>query len=178
MATNKNCMPITKSTAADIAELNVLVNSAYRGDSSKKGWTTESDLLDGNRIDEETIAGYLTNPSVSLLKYTDDNGRIKGCVYLEDKGNKLYLGMLSVWPETQATGIGRLLLQQAELSAIELNLKVISITVISTRAELIEWYERRGYKATGEVLPFHAEEKFGIPRDPIQLITMEKILKR
>jgi ribosomal protein S18 acetylase RimI-like enzyme len=169
-------MPVTKATLADTAALNVLVNSAYRGEHSKKGWTTEADLLAGNRIDEETIAGYLNTPGVAILKYTDDNGEIKGSVYLENKGNKLYLGMLSVDPEMQAGGIGRLLLHEAEVFAKGLHLPVISITVISTRAELIAWYQRRGYNATGEVQPFHAEEKFGIPHNPIELIVMEKNL--
>jgi ribosomal protein S18 acetylase RimI-like enzyme len=169
-------MPVTKATLADTAALNVLVNSAYRGERSKKGWTTEADLLAGNRIDEETIAGYLNTPGVTILKYTDDNGDIKGSVYLENKGNKLYLGMLSVDPDMQAGGIGRFLLHEAEVFAQGLDLQVISITVISTRAELIAWYQRRGYKATGEIQPFHAEEKFGIPHNPIELMVMEKTI--
>lgn len=167
-------MPVTKATTADIAELNLLVNSAYRGESSKKGWTTESDLLSGSRIDEETIATYFDIPNVQLLKYTDGEGHIRGCVYLENKGDKLYLGMLSVWPEMQAAGIGRELLSQAEVFAAGQGLPVIVITVISTRNELIDWYKRRGYAATGEVLPFHAEEKFGKPNAPIELMVMEK----
>ena len=85
----QNYMSITKSTVADVGELNILVNSAYRVDSSKKGWTTEANLLAGNRIDEETIAGYLANPAITILKYTNNEGLIKGCVYLEDKGDKL-----------------------------------------------------------------------------------------
>lgn len=171
-----NYMPIAQSTSADIAELTVLVNSAYRGDSSKKGWTTESHLLDGNRIDEDAIAGYLATPGIFILKHTDDKGSISGCVYLEDKGDALYLGMLSVSPLIQATGIGRILLLEAELLASQLGLPVINITVISTRTELIEWYQRRGYKATGEVRPFHCDERFGIPRETIELIVMEKTL--
>ena len=169
-------MPAAKATLSDTSELNFLVNSAYRGDTSKKGWTTEANLLDGNRIDEETLRGYLNDPAITILKYTDDGGHIQACVYLENKGDELYLGMLSVNPELQAGGIGRLLLHEAEAIAAELAIQVIMITVISTRAELIAWYHRRGYKATGEVLPFHAEEKFGIPRDVIELIVMKKHL--
>ncbi|MES2274811.1 MAG: GNAT family N-acetyltransferase [Bacteroidota bacterium] len=167
-------MPVTKATIADTAQLNLLVNSAYRGEQSKKGWTTEANLLAGNRIDEETIAEYLNTPGVTILKYTVENGNIKGSVYLEVKGDRLYLGMLSVSPEMQAGGIGRLLLHEAEIFAKSLNKAVIGITVISTRTELIEWYQRRGYVPTGEIQPFHAEEKFGIPHNPIQLIVMEK----
>jgi ribosomal protein S18 acetylase RimI-like enzyme len=172
-------MPVTLATYNNVSELTKLVNKAYRGDSSKKGWTTEAHLLDGNRIDEDTMTGYFTTPGVYILKYTDDNdGEIKGCVYLEEKEGKLYLGMLSVNPYLQAGGIGRMLLQEAEKFALSRNLHVIGITVISTRIELISWYQRRGYEATGETLPFHVEEKFGIPRQKIELLVMEKTIKR
>lgn len=169
-------MPVTKATLTDAAELNTLVNSAYRGDSSKKGWTTEADLLDGSRIDVETLEEYLKNPDVSILKYTEEDGIIKGCIYLEDKGDKLYLGMLCISPVLQAGGLGRMLLHEAEAFAQSKNIAVITMTVISTRAELIDWYKRRGYAVTGEVLPFHTEVKFGIPHNPIELIVLEKKL--
>jgi ribosomal protein S18 acetylase RimI-like enzyme len=171
-------MPVTISTSADVAALNLLVNSAYRGDSSKKGWTTEAHLLSGKRIDEDTIAQYYLNPAIYILKYTDDNNQIQGCVYLERKNDKLYLGMLSVNPELQATGIGRQLLDEAAVYALSVGIYKIEITVISTRVELIGWYKRRGYKETGEIRPFHADEKFGIPREKIELLVMEKNLKR
>ncbi|GAB3904740.1 GNAT family N-acetyltransferase [Mucilaginibacter boryungensis] len=171
-------MPVTLATINDVPELTKLVNKAYRGDSSKKGWTTEAHLLDGNRIDEETMAGYFTVPGIYILKYTNESdGSIDGCVYLEEKDNKLYLGMLSVDPDLQAGGIGRMLLLEAEQFALSLNLHIIGITVISTRTELISWYQRRGYRPTGEMLPFHVAEKFGIPREKIELIVMEKPLK-
>lgn len=171
-------MPVTLATLNDVSELTKLVNKAYRGDSSKKGWTTEAHLLDGNRIDEETITGYFTTPGVHILKSKDDNeDQIKGCVYLQEKDDQLYLGMLSVDPELQAGGIGRRLLHEADAFALSLNIKTIGITVISTRVELINWYQRRGYKATGVILPFHVEKKFGIPRGKIELLVMEKRLK-
>lgn len=167
-------MPVSKATVNDVAALNLLVNTAYRGDASKRGWTTEAHLLDGNRIDEITLTEYLTAKGVTILKYTDDTNTIKACVYLQDKGEELYLGMLSVYPELQAGGIGRLLILEAEKLAIENGIPLITISVISTRTELIAWYIRRGFEHTGEPLPFHIEEKFGIPRGPIELITMKK----
>lgn len=171
-------MSVVKATHADIAALNLLVNCAYRGETSKKGWTTESHLLDGSRIDEETIAGYFNNPDITLLKYTHNDGQIRGGVYLEKKEHKLYLGMLSVWPEMQDSGIGRALLQEAEKFALSLDIGTIEITVISSRAELIDWYKRRSYEATGVVLPFHVDKKFGVPNTPIELMVMEKKLNR
>lgn len=167
-------MPITTSTLADSAALTRLVNKAYRGDSSKRGWTSEAHLLSGNRIDEDTITQYLNNGNVTILKYVDNTEQIQGCVYLEGKTNKLYLGMLSVDPDLQAGGIGRQLLAAAEILAASKRLRLIIITVISTRTELIAWYNRRGFKANGKEIPFHAEEKFGIPNTPIVLIEMEK----
>src|ERR1700733_2721288 len=107
-------MPITKATAADVPELNVLGNSAYRGETSKKGWTTEANLLDGIRIDEETLSGYFDDPTITILKNTDGEGRITGCVYLETRPPKLYVGMFSVSPVLQAMGTGRALLLAAE----------------------------------------------------------------
>jgi ribosomal protein S18 acetylase RimI-like enzyme len=167
-------MFITKATISDVPQLNKLVNSAYRGEISKKGWTTESDILDGLRIDEETLTSYFDNPDIAILKNTNETGEITGSVYLENRAPKLYVGMFSVSPMLQNSGIGRKLLIAAEEYARQLNLRQLTMTVISTRHELISWYERRGYKATGEILPFHADKKFGIPKQHIELIVMEK----
>jgi GNAT superfamily N-acetyltransferase len=167
-------MPVTKAIQTDVPELNVLVNCAYRGETSKQGWTTEADLLDGLRIDEETLYGYFADPSITILKNTDENGSINGCVYLEQRGPKLYVGMFSVSPLLQGKGIGRDLLQVAEAHAKQANINILTMTVISIRHELISWYERRGYKTTGELQPFHLEKKFGVARKPIELLVLEK----
>ena len=167
-------MPVTKATLTDVPELNILVNSAYRGETSKQGWTTEADLLDGLRIDEETLNGYFVDDAITILKNTDENGQINGCVYLEVRGNKLYVGMFSVSPVLQGKGIGRDLLLAAEDYAKQLNCDTLTMTVISIRHELISWYQRRGYKATGEMLPFHVDKKFGVARQPIELAVLEK----
>jgi len=170
-------MSITQATLSDAAELTALVNSAYRGESSQAGWTTEAHLLDGIRIDEPTMHEYLQAPDTTILKYTDEEGRIIACVYLQKfSNNRLYLGMLSVSPTLQAGGIGRQLLQQAGVWAKKLGCKTIFMTVITTRFELIEWYKRRGYEDTGKREPFHDTKRFGVPRgeEPIQLMVLEK----
>lgn len=169
-------MSITKVTAADIPELIDLVNSAYRGEESKKGWTSEAYLLRGIRIDEATLSGYLQQKNVTILKYTDAIDKIIGTVYLEIKGNMLYLGMLSVSPVVQSKGTGRALLQEAEVFAKAHNCDKISMTVISVRSELISWYERRGYVFTGEMQPFQGDGKFGESDQPLEFIVMEKTL--
>jgi len=166
--------PVSRAAIDDAVELTELVNSAYRGESSRKGWTTEAHLLDGQRIDVETMTGYLLSPAIIILKYVNADHRIVGCVYLQARGQKLYLGMLSVKPSEQSIGIGRQLLHEAELLAFQLGCMAITMTVISTRKELLDWYMRRGYKPTGEVVPFHNDEKFGIPKEVIQLLVLDK----
>jgi len=168
-------MPITKATLVDATELTALVNSAYRGNSSQIGWTSEAHLLDGIRIDEPTMAEYLEAGDTTILKYTNGEGKIIACVYLQKReGRRLYLGMLTVSPTLQANGIGRQLLHQAEVSAAKLDCETIFMTVITTRAELIEWYKRRGYIDTGKREPFHDTKKFGIPKEHIELMVLEK----
>ena len=167
-------MPILKATLNDVSELNTLVNSAYRGEGSKMGWTTEADILDGIRIDEPTLQSYLESTEVTILKYVDESGKIIGTVYLEEKEDKLYLGMFSVSPALQNLGIGKALMEEAERIAKAKSKTMMSITVIEGRNELIAWYERRGYAFTGETKPFDGPELFGIPRKPLTFIGMEK----
>jgi ribosomal protein S18 acetylase RimI-like enzyme len=166
---------IIPATTNDIAALESLVNSAYRGDSSRKGWTTEADLLGGIRTSEETLREMFANPNAQLLKYVR-GGQLLGCVYLEQKGNDLYLGMLTVSPELQAGGIGRQLLEAAEQIARDRQCRAITMTVIPQRHELIAWYERRGYQRTGAVHPFPDDPRFGEPKVPLSFIELEKVL--
>jgi len=169
-------MPITKAILSDAAELTVLINSAYRGASSQQGWTSEAHLLDGIRIDEPTMSEYLQAANTTILKYTNDEGRILASVYLEIRdSNRLYLGMLTVSPTLQANGIGRQLLHEAEIWATNLKCSVIFMTVITTRLELIAWYVRRGYRNTGKINPFPTDTKFGVVKgEPIELVVLEK----
>jgi GNAT superfamily N-acetyltransferase len=167
-------MAVSQAVVADVPALNVLVNSAYRGESSEKGWTTESHLLDGIRIDEETLQEYFDDPAVCILKYMNETGAIIGCVYLELRAQKLYVGMFSVSPTLQNGGIGRALLEGAEAYAREMNCTTLTMTVISTRHELISWYQRRGYHNTGKILPFHDGTRFGVPKAVIELVVLEK----
>jgi ribosomal protein S18 acetylase RimI-like enzyme len=167
---------ITKIELADIPEVVALVNSAYRGEHSKKGWTSESHLLEGIRIDEAEMTGYFHRPEITLMKYTSDEGQIIGFVYLEQVKNKrLYLGMLTVNPTLQASGIGRQLLEAGDQLAKELGCDAIKISVITTRLELIDWYKRRGYTATGEAMPLVTHTSKALV--PITLMVMEKAVE-
>lgn len=161
---------------ADIPALVRLVNSAYRGEASTKGWTTEAHLLKGElRTDEMSVAKLLQKPGAVILKYADEAGLLTGCVYLEKQDKKMYLGMLSVSPDIQAKGIGKKLLSASEEHAKKQNCSSIIMNVISVRHELISWYERRGYQKNGEMKPFPVETKFGVPTQPLEFVVLEKI---
>jgi ribosomal protein S18 acetylase RimI-like enzyme len=167
---------ISKAILADAAAINNLVNSAYRGDSSKQGWTTEADLLDGTRIDEAAVKELIERSNTTILKYTEDN-KILGCVELRQEEGKLYLGMLSVAPNTQGKGIGKKLMVAAEDHAKALGIATIFMTVISVRKELIDWYIRHGYQLTGERKPFVVPDtRWGIPKQELEFVVLEKNL--
>lgn len=150
----------------DIDALVTLVNGAYRGESSRRGWTTEEHLLGGQRTDAGRIADLIAAPGHRILLLRDASG-LCGCVLLEQKPGRIcYLGMLTVRPDLQARGIGARLLDAAEAWAREhFDSAWIEMTVIDLRSELIAWYERRGYGATGEIRPFpYEDERFGLPK--------------
>ncbi|MFV8369686.1 GNAT family N-acetyltransferase [Flavobacterium sp. LB2R40] len=165
---------ITKATHTDVSLLNILINSAYRGESSKKGWTTEANLLEGVRTTELELTETLVAPKNTILKFTK-NEHIVGCVLLIEKENQLYLGMLTVCPELQNSGIGKKLLEQAEIHASILGLSKIVMTVISVREELIAWYKRNGYTDTGIREPFPTSNvHIPITEQPLEFIVLEK----
>ena len=170
-------MAITSATITDVPSLVSLINSAYRGDVSRKGWTTEADLLKGDlRTDIPTLTQVMNEPDAVILKHTDEEERITGCVFLQKQERGLYLGMLSVSPELQAAGIGKKLLEAATEFAKATNCPVIFMSVISLRHELIAWYERHGYRLTGETKPMPADERFGVPTQPLEFAIMEKVI--
>ncbi|WP_233259864.1 GNAT family N-acetyltransferase [Chitinophaga sp. S165] len=160
----------------DIPAIDFLVNSAYRGDSARIGWTHEADLLNGSRVDADIIAQLVADPNITLLKYTED-GQIIGCVCLEKREDHVYLGMLTVNPSLQAKGIGKALLEAAESYAPVLGCNTIEMTVITVREELIAWYIRRGYRNTGKIKDFPTgDTRFGIPVTRLEFVVLEKQL--
>lgn len=167
---------ITPASAEDVPVLNKLVNSAYRGESSRKGWATEADLIDGTRIDEAAMLDLIRDKNTTILKYVENN-EILGCVELRIENESLYLGMLTVNPDLQAKGIGKILMTAGEDFGRRNNCKKVKMTVVSVRDKLIAWYERHGYSLTGERKPFKMpDERFGIPRQPLEFVVMEKNL--
>jgi GNAT superfamily N-acetyltransferase len=153
------------ATVADAPALVALVNSAYRGESSRAGWTTEADLLDGQRIDVERLTEVIATPGNVMLVHAPDHEPV-ACVHLERTGEDCYLGLLTVRPVIQGTGLGRQLLEAAERWAIESwSSQSMHLGVLVQRSELIAWYERNGYGRTGIHKPFpYGDERFGLPR--------------
>ena len=153
------------ATSADVAAIVALVESAYRGDVSRKGWTTEADLLDGQRTDPAGVAELIAKPGSCML-LAERDGALLACANLEKRGEAGYFGMFSVRPDLQGAGIGRAVLAEAERVAHEdWHCREMHMTVISVRDELIAWYERRGYRRTGIHSPFpYGDARFGIPK--------------
>lgn len=169
-------MSITKATKADIPALVILVNSAYRGEHAKKGWTNEADLLVGGiRIDAAEMQEMMADDDHVILKHEEGN-KVTACVSLVKKEDYLYLGMLTVSPELQGSGMGKKLLQAAEDFARQEQFGRIRMTVITARKELIDWYMRHGYTDTGERLPFPYEPGHGEPSQPLEFAILEKSL--
>lgn len=159
--------PTLRSAAtADLLALLDLVHRAYRGESARKGWTHEADLLDGQRTDADALGAMLMDDRQRVL-VAESGERLIGCVQVSNQGSgTAYLGMLSVDPEVQANGLGKLLIDAAESTAREVfGAARMEMTVIEQRAELIAYYERRGYTRTGETRPFPLDDpRFGLPR--------------
>ena len=163
---------------ADAIQIAALVNAAYRGDSSRKGWTTEADLLGGQRTDAAAVLEILNAPGNILLLCFSDQMLI-GSVHLRREHRSCYLGMFAIQPEIQAQGIGKALLAYAEAFAREeWQCDTMRMAVIALRSELIRWYERRGYTDTGKRVDFpYGNERFGIPyRKDLHLSLLQKTL--
>ncbi|WP_433548796.1 GNAT family N-acetyltransferase [Streptomyces sp. CA-294286] len=150
---------------ADVAALVALIESAYRGDSSRTGWTTEADLLEGRRTDPESVRTVVEDPRSRLLTVARD-GELIACCQLEHRGQAAYFGMFAVRPGLQGGGVGKAVIAEAERLAVRSwGVREMHMTVISVREDLIAWYERRGYRRTGRMTPFpYGDERFGVPQ--------------
>ncbi|MDN3285930.1 GNAT family N-acetyltransferase [Streptomyces thermocarboxydus] len=166
------------ATDADVDVLVELIESAYRGESSRAGWTTEADILDGQRTDRDGVLEVVKAADSRLLT-VEREGRIVACCQLEHRGDHAYFGMFAVSPALQGAGLGRTVIAEAERQAREdWGVTEMHMTVISVREDLIAWYERRGYRRTGRTTPFpYGDERFGVPqRDDLEFELLVKEL--
>ena len=167
------------ASSGDVDALVALVTSAYRGDASRQGWTTEADMLDGARIDPEVLRHDIGRPR-SRVVLAERDGTLLACAHVAEDDGAGYFGMFSVRPELQGGGIGKLLLDRCErIVRDEWQLPSMRMTVIDIREELIAFYERRGYRRTGIKKPFpYGDPRFGLPRrDDLRFEVLEKDLR-
>lgn len=170
------------ASTGDIEAIVALVTSAYRGEASRAGWTTEADLLDGARIDPEVLRQDIERPqSIVLLAEAGDGAeRLRACAHVAVEDGAGYFGMFAVRPGLQRGGVGSAVLAECErIAREEWGLPSMRMTVLVQRDELIAWYERRGYRRTGVFAPFpYGDERFGIPRrDDLRFEVLEKPLE-
>lgn len=179
---NDTTLSFRPATHADTDALVALVESAYRGDSSRAGWTTEADYLDGRRTGADDIAECIDRPH-SVLLIAERPGAEGGapellaCAHVAVEDGAGYFGMFSVRPNLQGAGIGKIVINEAERIAREdWKLPAMRMTVIDIRSELIAFYERRGYRRTGQIKPFpYGDARFGLPkRDDLRFEVLEK----
>jgi len=151
--------------AADVAAIVALTESAYRGESSRAGWTTEADLLDGQRIDAAAVNECIERPRSRVL-LAECAGALIACAHVAVEDGAGYFGMFSVRPSAQGGGVGKRLLAEAErVARDEWRQPTLRMTVIDLREELIAFYQRRGYRRTGIFKPFpYGDARFGTPR--------------
>jgi ribosomal protein S18 acetylase RimI-like enzyme len=153
---------VTIATFEDVAELETLINSVYRGVSGLKSWTTEAHLVSGQRVHLEYLRQILTGRESFLLIRRGPSHELEGCVHVKKHPNFCYVGLLSVQVSTQQQGVGRALLNEAEMFAREnLSCSTMRMTVIHQRQELLDYYHRRGYQITGEHEPFSGDHIIG-----------------
>jgi ribosomal protein S18 acetylase RimI-like enzyme len=163
----------------DAARVAALVRSAYRGDESRAGWTTEADLLGDDRIDAAGVATKIADLRTEVLVVEDDAGHLVACCEIVDRdGGLAYFGMFAVCPTMQAAGVGRRVLTEAEDRARARGARTMEMTVIGQREELIDWYVRRGYTRTDErrTFPYHLLAPGQAMRDDLYFTVLVKAL--
>jgi GNAT superfamily N-acetyltransferase len=170
--------PIRPAAMPDLPSLHRLIENAYRGDSARVGWTHEADLLGGGRIPLDMLAEMLRDPRQCML-VAFDGEFVMGCVHITRRdGRGVYIGLLAVEPGLQGKGLGRRLLRAAEQYAHDFGALHAEMMVIKQRRELIDYYQRQGFRLTGEERPFpHDDSRFGLPKRPdLAFAVLEKNL--
>ena len=173
-------MVLRKALPADYAEIIDLANLAYRGrEGAVPSWNIEKGIVGGQRLDDSLLVEELAaKPDGALLVYREaSDGPLLGTAWLNPESSDVWsMGLLTVRPDLQNQHLGRRLLAAAESYARERGAKRMRIGVLHVRDTLIAWYERRGYRATGETEPYPSNDsRFGTPlRENLHFLIMEK----
>lgn len=166
------------ATVDDVPAVVTLVTSSYRGEASRAGWTTEADLLDGERLDPQVLRADIERPDSKVL-LAERSGELVACAHVAIDDGAGYFGMFAVRPDLQGAGLGKQVLGEAErVAREEWRLPAMRMTVLTARADLIAFYERRGFRRTGATKPFpYGDERFGRPRrEDLEFAVLEKQL--
>ena len=148
----------------DVQPVVNLINSAYRGETSRAGWTSVVDILDGGRTTLEEVSDLIQSEEAFFLLSFEENQLI-GCILAEKKYQKIRFGMFATKPTLQGRGLGKQLLEQAEQQVKEKwNIFHFEMVMISCRKELLDYYERRGYFYSGKTLPFPLNPDLWTPK--------------
>lgn len=176
-ASSPGALEFRAARDVDVDAVTELVAHAYRGERSWRGWTTEADLLDGQRTDADAVRALLRSPDHEVLCAFRD-GTLVGCCDVSRHAAGGHLAMFAVAPEEQGTGVGTALLSLAERTASGWGCRTMRMLVISLRSELVALYERRGYEATGATEPFpYGDERFGLPlRDDLEFVELRRTI--
>jgi ribosomal protein S18 acetylase RimI-like enzyme len=167
---------------ADLRELVALVNAAYRGAGGSVGWTNEIGLVDGERVTLESLRREMVATPAACIYLLRDADGLLACVRVDDAWSHgepvCYISMLAVRPDRQDAGVGRRMLEFAETQGQAQGARAARMSVVSIRTSLIAWYERRGYRRTGETEPFpYDDAHFGQPqRRGLEFILLQKEL--
>jgi len=174
-------MLLKHAVEADFAEIIDLVNLAYRGTGPSASWNIEAGIIEGQRLNELLLREDLAaKPDAHFLIHRDEiDGSLMGTVWLDESESGVwYLGLLTVKPTLQNSQLGRTLLNAAEEFARKRGAACVRMTVVNVRDTLVAWYQRRGYRLTGETKPFpYGDNRFGTPlRDDLEFVVLEKNL--
>ena len=167
----------TTARAADVPALVALINGAYRGDGSQRGWTSEGHLIAGPRISVESVRELIAAPDSAILVVRAQSGLFACAHVSKQAGGVCYLGLLTVRPSLQGSGLGRQMLAAAESYARSaFGARILEMQVVDAREELIAWYERRGYVQSGEQRPFpYDDQHLGVPRrDDLRFVVLRR----
>ncbi len=168
-----------KATTADVEAIAKLVNNAYRPNSGVSGWTHESDIVAGDRIDIPQIIEILSKKDSVVIAGLNDE-TVVACVHVEKNNRSSYIGMLAVDPILQGVGAGKNMLAYAEKYARDnFNPEKFVMAVVSARHELISFYQRRGYQKTGEAMEYPLDAGVGQPKlENLKVVMLEKLTSR
>lgn len=170
---------IKPAQVQDADAISALVNRAYRGESSRAGWTTEADLLDGKRTTTGDVLALLNrHDAVILTGWVAETLMVTLCAEWHADEQVAHLGMIAVEPAAQNRGYGKKMILAAEQLSVERwGARASQMSVVSVRQTLIAFYQRLGYQATGELKPFpYLPEMWQAKVENMLLMTLQKDL--